>query len=271
VTDQANSVKSLISCNIVPGISDHCAVLLEEDWDIAGLEPQIRRLVPVYNKTDISGLQTFPREKFSTWAGNGTSVEEIWNNYKGIVFEGIKRFVPHKTLRSNPDPEYYNREVKHLKLKVRRAYNKRKSGELYQVELQRLSKQLLAAKKNAQETFLWSVLQNEGKCWTDIFKYVKRRKENRENTPALKDCNGRLISNPIEKANILNSYYASAFSCEQTFLQIQSAHSGELFTININVIRKRLAAIGRNKSIGPDGIPGDMLKLGGEAMIPYLA
>jgi hypothetical protein len=57
--------ESLISCNIVPGISDHCAVLLEVDWDIAGPEPQI---VPVYNKTDISGLKTFLREKFLTWA-----------------------------------------------------------------------------------------------------------------------------------------------------------------------------------------------------------
>jgi hypothetical protein len=104
-----------------------------------------------------------------------------------------------------------------------------------------------------------------------VFKYVKRRKGNRENTPALKDCNVRLISNPIEKANTLNSYYASVFSCEQTFSQIQSAHSGELFTINLNVIRKRLAAIRRSKSIGPDGVPGDILKLGGEAMIPYLA
>jgi hypothetical protein len=61
----------------------------------------------------------------------------------------------------------------------------------------------LAAKKNAQEAFLRSVLQNEGKCWTEFYKYVKRRKGNRENTPALKDCNGRLISNPIEKANFL--------------------------------------------------------------------
>jgi hypothetical protein len=34
---------------------------------------------------------------------------------------------------------------------------------------------------------------------------------------------------------------------------------------------KRLAMIGRNKSVGPDDIPGDMLKMGGEAMIPYLA
>jgi hypothetical protein len=29
--------------------------------------------------------------------------------------------------------------------------------------------------------------------------------------------------------------------------------------------------IGRNKSVGLDGIPGVILKVGGEAMIPYLA
>jgi hypothetical protein len=40
--------------------------------------------------------------------------------------------------------------------------------------------------------------------------------------------------------------------------------------ININIIRKRLSEIGRRKSIGPDGIPGEILKLGGETMILYL-
>ena len=29
--------------------------------------------------------------------------------------------------------------------------------------------------------------------------------------------------------------------------------------------------IGRNKSVGPDGIPGAILTIGGEDMIPYLA
>jgi len=28
--------------------------------------------------------------------------------------------------------------------------------------------------------------------------------------------------------------------------------------------------IGRNKSVGPDGIPDAILKMGGKAMIPYL-
>jgi len=33
--------------------------------------------------------------------------------------------------------------------------------------------------------------------------------------------------------------------------------------------REMLKKIGRNKSVGPDGVPGEILKLDGEAMTPY--
>ena len=134
-----------------------------------------------------------------------------------------------------------------------------------------MSKELLIAKKKAQETFLHSVLQNEGRCWTEFYEYVKRRKGNTENIPVIKDHNGKLITDPVEKANSVNSYYASVFSCDRNFSQIQSTESGKPFTISVNIIRKRLSAIGRKNSVGPDGIPGEILKLGREAMIPYLA
>ena len=39
----------------------------------------------------------------------------------------------------------------------------------------------------------------------------------------------------------------------------------------MTVITKRLAKIGRNKSVGPDGLLGDSLKLDRVAMTPYLA
>jgi hypothetical protein len=39
----------------------------------------------------------------------------------------------------------------------------------------------------------------------------------------------------------------------------------------LKIIRKILAKIGRNKSVGPDGVPGEILRLRGEAMIPFLA
>jgi hypothetical protein len=138
----------------------------------------MERLVPVYNKADVIGLQTFLWDKFAIWASNGRSVEEIWNNFKNIILQCIEMFIPHKILRKDSDPEYYNKEVKRLKLKVRKAYNRRKSGQQYREELARSSKQLLLAKQNAQETFLRTVLKNEGNCWAEFYKYVKRRRGN---------------------------------------------------------------------------------------------
>jgi len=80
-------------------------------------------------------LQAFIRYKFNLWAGNGSYVEEIWKNFKDKIFEGIKCYVPQNILNKNPYPEYYNKEVKRLKIKVRKMYNKRKFWQLYQAEM----------------------------------------------------------------------------------------------------------------------------------------
>jgi hypothetical protein len=76
----------------------------------------------VYYKTNILNLQSFHTDKFTSWASNGGWVEETWKSFKENIFESINRFVPHKIMRKNPDHEYYNREVKRLKAKVRIVY-----------------------------------------------------------------------------------------------------------------------------------------------------
>ena len=68
--------------------------MLEVEWEESGCEPQVERVVLVYNKTDVLGLRTFLRDKFAVWASNGSCVEEIQNNFKNTVYECIKRFVP---------------------------------------------------------------------------------------------------------------------------------------------------------------------------------
>jgi len=57
----------------------------------------------------------------------------------------------------------------------------------------------------------------------------------------------KLITDTTEKANSLNSYYASLFSCECNIPQIQSMESGKPFTISINIIMEQLSAIRRKK------------------------
>jgi len=161
----------------LPGISDYNGALLEVGWDDICREPKVESIVLLYQKTYILGLQAFLRDEFNMRAGNGSWVQEIWENFKVIFFEAIKCYVPQKLLSKNLDPEYNNKEVKRLNVKVRKMYNKRKYGLPYQVEQKRLYKQLLVAKKKARETFLRSLLQKEGRCWTEFYKYVKLVKE----------------------------------------------------------------------------------------------
>jgi hypothetical protein len=80
---------------------------------------------------------------------------------KNIVHESVEHFVTHKILRKNLDPEYYNKDVKRLKAKVRKAYNSRKLGVHCVEKLKHQSKQLCAAKREAQEAFLKSILNKE--------------------------------------------------------------------------------------------------------------
>jgi hypothetical protein len=64
-----------------------------------------------------------------------------------VVFDSIYIFVPHKILRKNLDPEYYNKGVKRPKVRGRKGYNKVKLGQQNKLKLKRISKEMLAAKK----------------------------------------------------------------------------------------------------------------------------
>jgi len=71
---------SVTSSGIVQRVSDHLAVILEVEWEDTCTEPQVERVVPVYNKTDVSGLQTFLRDKFVVWQATAAT----WKRY-GII------------------------------------------------------------------------------------------------------------------------------------------------------------------------------------------
>jgi hypothetical protein len=62
-------------------------------------------LVAVYHKTVLLGLQTFLWDKFAICTGNVKCVEEIWKNFKEILYKTLEHFVPHKLLRKNPESE----------------------------------------------------------------------------------------------------------------------------------------------------------------------
>jgi hypothetical protein len=102
---------SFTASSIVQGISDHSSVILEVEWEENCCASQVERLVPVYHKTDVLGLQTFLRDKFGIRASNDSCVEEIWSNFKETVSKCIKRFVPHKIVKKTRTPNTITRKL----------------------------------------------------------------------------------------------------------------------------------------------------------------
>jgi hypothetical protein len=82
--------------------------------------------------------------------------------------------------------------------------------------------------------------------------------KNRESIPVIKDYNSKRITDPIEKANSPNPYYAPLFSGERNNPQIQLTESGKPFTISIYFMSKQ-SAVEKKKSVRTDGIPGKIL------------
>jgi len=60
-------------------------------------------------------------------------------------------------------------------------------------------------------------------------------------------CNGRIITDSIEKANSFNIYYSTVFSSEFNIPHIQGENTGEPFTIDIKIIWGRIRAIGEKQ------------------------
>jgi len=90
---------------------------------------------------------------------------------------------------------------------------------------------------------------------------MKRGKRNREIVLATRNHNGKIITDPTEKSDIFNSYCACVFCCDRNIPEIKLANPAETFITDTKVIRKRLAKIGKNKSVSTE-----ILKFGGVPM-----
>ena len=150
----------------MPRNNEHNGVLLEVEWDEICWELKVERIVPVYHKTDVLGLQAFLREKLNLWAGNSSCVEEASKRYKDIIFEIIKRHVTQKIISKNPDPKHCNKDVKRIEVKVMKMYSKRNFWAALQSGTETIIQGITGSKEEDSGKVFPPALKNEGRCWT---------------------------------------------------------------------------------------------------------
>ncbi|XP_060582784.1 uncharacterized protein LOC132739146 [Ruditapes philippinarum] len=116
--------------NVIPGISDHDAVLVDTNTS-ARIKLQKPRKIHLYNKADWDGLMlhmpnlhdSLTRSK----SYSNKSVEKLWQTISSSIEEGVNTFIPSKWSSSKNKLPWIKVNLKRLYRKRNKAYKQYKS------------------------------------------------------------------------------------------------------------------------------------------------
>ena len=119
------------ACRVIPGVSDHDAVLTE-----INIKPlrnkQTPRKIPLYKKADWEGLKEHIYEFGRSLQSNftiSTPVNQLWHNITSELERAINKFIPHKTAKIKDRQPWINTKIRRLMRKRDKLYyNQRTNG-----------------------------------------------------------------------------------------------------------------------------------------------
>ena len=177
--------------------------------------------------------------------------------------------IPSKTVSKKNQTPWINKRIKRLHQHKQRALNSyKKSGDPR--HLDKFNKERKDAYKETKKYIASVCSDSPKKFWS----FIKSLKVDSMGIPTLKR-NGKLESDNVCKAEILNDKFKSVFTCtvednnppQESNPQIPSMPD---ITIHVKGVSKLLKKLNPNKATGPDGISTRILQLTAEELAPAL-
>ncbi len=274
-----NCPEHVQSVSVDAGIGDHCLVLAELNFSSMLQKPKARKAF-VFAKANIEKFGNELSSKFSAFLefSSTSTSNESWNKFKEIILKSRELAVPTRQIKVNLDPPWYNKNITYLKNKCRREHSNAKKSQNFKFYKEARAK-LNMAKRNSEDEFVSKTLESDLKERPKQFwNYGKHKtKGNCSSIPTPKSELGE-VSDSIDKANLLNNFFQSVFTCENlnTLPQVNYITASEqrpyLSSISIskNGIEQLITGLNTHKSAGPDGICARLLQLLPGEVSPYL-
>ncbi|KAF4528040.1 hypothetical protein B566_EDAN016659 [Ephemera danica] len=251
------------SINVVNGISDHKAVIMQICFVISSkvLKP-IPRKIWKYNIGNVTTFKQHLDAKFVTWSNQNFEncspnfiINQFWNSFKEICFTAIDISVPSRMIKTNSDPVYYTKSINSLKRKLRRL-NRKKFKSPYVKQKIRLTRSKLIHEKNiAYNIYIKYIFSNSNsdKNRTNFYTHFKNLRKDSHSVPELISDEG-IISEPNLVVNNFNTYFASVFNAPTAIPEMKISKIIKLFKFNIFVILAKVKKLKNKKACGPDFI-----------------
>ena len=196
-------------------------------------------------------------------------VNVLWKVVKKNIETLISDHVPTKLSSSKTHKPWVTTKTKRLLRKKQRYYQKVKkhfSSRLL-AKYKEVKKECQRECRRAYSDFINSIVTEDQPNNKKLWAFIKSKNQENVGISDLRDESDNLIQDPVSKANILNKQFCSVFSnpLPKIFLvgKIFTKKLPDMGKISIckNGVFTLLSHIKSNKAMGPDGIPGNILKM----------
>ena len=276
----SSSPSSVETVEVIPGISDHNAVMADVLVRAKTSKKKARKVFQ-YGRAD----QTKIKEELLilhhdfTKASPGLNADSCWSFFTERIQKIVSTHVPQKIIRERDSLPWLNRKLcKQVKRKNRTFSRYKKAKKKDKPRLwDRYTKEQKACQKEikiAHEEYMESLFEDEsGNPAKTFFRALKAKKKDNVGIAPLKTKHGKLESTPKGKAKILSDQYASVFKKDdgrplpKMKGNFPSMKRIKVTSKGVNLLLKKLNP---KKAIGPDQIPTSILKDHSELMADIL-
>ena len=250
--------------------SDHVVIVADVVTKMQCKDPVMRQPRFVYERANFEGFRTDLEARNLTEDLASLGAEDGWNlvqkTLKDLISKHVPRTRPGPNARKNFKPLWTNPRAIG-KVKAKRDAWKRfltsKSGEDYE----RYIRERNAARKEVKKAVKTFEKAMAKKSKTDpkaFWRYAKSKTSTKTDIKQLR-CNGTVVFTNTEKAELLNSFFSSVFTEENTDEVPVSEVDPNMRDIENpeftrDAVLKKLKELKVNKAPGPDEIPAVILK-----------
>ena len=278
---------------VIPGLSDHCIVFLEYNVKVDRKKNALRQIY-LYRRADWEKIKDemsqLEKDIENMIASGIENIDEVWEKFKNTLLESMEKHIPKKNTRPRDSYPWITHEIKKM-IKKRDRQSKKLKKNPRLVELEAKYKETRRGVKKLIRKEYWTYvcsLFEENKdevdtrpCLKRFWTYIKHQRSSSVGISPLRH-EGKLVTEPKEKAEILNKQFFKAFSSGLQYSKEEFLEKCEMDTsdknysvmddieISENGIAKLLSGLNPAKATGPDKLPPRVLKELSTQLAPIL-
>ncbi|GAB0182061.1 mitochondrial enolase superfamily member 1 [Grus japonensis] len=191
----------------------------------------------------------------------GRGTQDSWLIFRGHLLQAQERCIPtkRKSSKNTKKPPWMNKELLDKVKQKKEAYREWKQGQVaweeYRETVRAARAQVRKAKALTELNLARDIKDNK----KSFYRCVSEKRRTRENVGPLQNETGDLVTQDMEKAEVLNNFFASAFTgkCLSHTAQVTEGkgrdwENEEPPTIGEDQVREYLGNLKVHKSMGPD-------------------